>query len=36
VRTFGFDEIVAAHQLMESGRAGGKLVVAGVGLRFPE
>jgi NADPH:quinone reductase-like Zn-dependent oxidoreductase len=27
VRTYGVDEIVAAHQLMESGDAGGKLVV---------
>jgi NADPH:quinone reductase-like Zn-dependent oxidoreductase len=27
VRTFGVDEIVAAHRLMESGDAGGKLVV---------
>jgi hypothetical protein len=27
VRTFGVDEIVAAHQLMESGDASGKLVV---------
>jgi NADPH:quinone reductase-like Zn-dependent oxidoreductase len=27
VRVFTFDEIVEAHQLMESGQAGGKLVV---------
>jgi NADPH:quinone reductase-like Zn-dependent oxidoreductase len=27
VRTFGVDEIVTAHRLMESGDAGGKLVV---------
>ena len=28
VQTFAFDEIVAAHRLMEAGTAGGKLVVA--------
>jgi NADPH:quinone reductase-like Zn-dependent oxidoreductase len=28
VRVFGFDEIVEAHQVMESGKAGGKMVVA--------
>ena len=28
VRTFGFDEIVKAHQVMEEGQAGGKMVIA--------
>jgi NADPH2:quinone reductase len=27
-RVFGFDEIVEAHQLMESGLAGGKITVS--------
>jgi NADPH2:quinone reductase len=27
VRVFGFEEIVEAHRLLDSGRAGGKLVV---------
>jgi len=27
VREFEFDQIVEAHRLMDSGRAGGKLVV---------
>ena len=27
-RTFAFDEIVAAHRLMETGAAGGKMVVS--------
>jgi NADPH:quinone reductase-like Zn-dependent oxidoreductase len=28
-RVFAFDEIAEAHRVMESGQAGGKLVVAG-------
>jgi NADPH:quinone reductase-like Zn-dependent oxidoreductase len=28
-RIFGFEEIAEAHQVMEAGQAGGKLVVAG-------
>jgi len=28
VRVFGFEEIVDAHRVMESGQAGGKMVVA--------
>jgi NADPH:quinone reductase-like Zn-dependent oxidoreductase len=28
VRVFGFEEIVEAHRVMESGEAGGKMVVA--------
>jgi NADPH:quinone reductase len=27
-RVFGFDEIVEAHRVMESGRAGGKMTVS--------
>ena len=27
-RVFGFDDIAEAHQVMESGQAGGKMVVA--------
>ena len=28
-RVFAFDEVAEAHRIMESGQAGGKLVVAG-------